>query len=242
MLTEMRAPLVELYGTSAPTPETATPQNLQTNLPPQRPSLELLSLPFPPNLESLSEVVQQLISTYLLYIFSCILSSTQTPDASPLCSILLNNTKPTLLQWLPHIMTLPSKHKESVITRSYTVLIKYTTALPPQTPGLISFTLRAHALHLLTYTPPNAIEPNTFWDQTAKFCLSFVKGSSPGDEDGVTKTVMHVMDELVESVRKREDKDKWMAGRNFVGVLEYWMGFAKRVSGDSSHWRFIELT
>ena len=217
MLADMRAPLAALYGISGPTPETATLQNSRTKILPPRPSLELLFLPFPPsslNSEpSLSEIQQQLVSTYLLYILSCILSSTRSPDASQLCSILLNNTKPTLLQWLPHLSALPPKHKESVITRSYTALIKYATALPSQTPGLITFTLRVHALRLLIYTPLDTIEPNTFWDQTAKFCLALVRESSPGEEDGVTKTVMDVMDELVESVRKEKGKNKWMVGR-----------------------------
>ena len=68
-----------------------------------------------------------------------------------------------------------------------------------------------------------------------------MKGLSLGEEDGVTKTVMHVIEELIESVGKREDKNKWMSGRGFVGVLEYWTGFAKRVS-NSSHRPFMQST
>ena len=63
-----------------------------------------------------------------------------------------------------------------------------------------------------------------------------MRGSSPGEEDGVTKTVMDVMDELVESVRKRKDKNKWMVGRGFVGILEYWVDFAKRVGSNSCYY------
>lgn len=59
-----------------------------------------------------------------------------------------------------------------------------------------------------------------------------VKGPEPSKEDAeaeATKQATKVLDEMYEKARLREDHEKFLTGKGFVGFCEYWMGFCKRV-------------
>ena len=236
----MRAPLSALYG-----PQTTKPNALS----------DLLSLPLPPS--PLSETLQILISTYLSHALT-VLSQSQPQSQWQALSTTLQTT-PTLLQWLPHLPSLPQKHKDSILTRAYSMLAKLPSPSSNHTGSSnaprMTFELRAYALQCLLHTTPGSLDPNTFWDQTTKFCVSFVKASSVSSsspaplaspaapalnapaktrEDEVVSAVLRVFGVLVGVVGTRVDREDWMSGRGFVGFCEYWMGFAKRVSYPST--------
>lgn len=219
----MRPTLASLYG------ESLAPVKLN-KLKPGTLSLDIISLPKPStSAEPLSDILQQLISTYFLHSLTCVLSCPTLPDPTSLWGAL--NKERTLLHWIEHLPSLPSKHRDSALTKGYSLLAKVTTTLQNSTSPRLIFSLRTYALHLLLLTTPGSLEANTFWDQVFKFCLSFVKSSSAqGDtEDAILSVVMGVFREVVDAAERREDAGTWMAGRGFVGALEYWMGFAKRV-------------
>jgi separase len=234
----MRTPISALYGPPTPKPATQT---------------DVLAIPLPPSSTSLSETLQTLISTYLLHALVILSHKFQSQSHSQSQWQALSNTlqsTPTLLQWLPHLPSLQPKHKDSILTRAYSVLAKLPSSPSPSpsnhpasnssSNSRTTFELRTYALHYLLHTSPGCIEPNTFWDQATKFCIVFVRSSSSHlpstsntrgqTEDEVVKAVLSAFGVLVSGVNAREDQGGWMRGRGFVGFCECWMGFAKRVS------------
>lgn len=175
-----------------------------------------LSLPLPCTV--LTETLQTLISTYFLQVITALSSSSSLPN-------LLIKASTGLMEWLPHLPSLPLKHKDSTLTRTYTLLTKSTITPAPSPPT--AYALRTYALRCLVCTSPGTLTPKTFWDQTLKFAVSFVK---TGEKDEVTREVMHTFALLVKAVEEREDRAMWLEGKGFMGFCEYWMAFAKRVS------------
>ncbi|KAF7984668.1 hypothetical protein HWV62_12932 [Athelia sp. TMB] len=200
-LTEMHAPLARLYGPTIPGSEDLD---------------NLLSLPLPST--ALAETLQTLITTYFLHVLTVLSPSSTLPH------LLTGATG--ILEWLPHLPSLPVKHKDSTLTRIYTLLTK-TTITPTPSPSA-AYALRSYGLRCLAYTSPSTLSPNTFWDQAVKFSVAFVKA---GEREEVTNDVMRTFALLVKVVEEREDRESWLIGRGFVGFCEYWMGFTKR-TGD----------
>jgi separase len=209
----MRVALCNLYNTTS---------KLKLN---KSSPCDLLSLPLPS--EAASEALQLLISTYLLH---AIIYTTHSPcDASFISTAL--HTTPTLLQWLPHLPSLPQVHKHSIITRAYTVLTNFSSSFTSVSPRAI-FSIRTYSLHCLLHTTPASLDPTTFWDQATKFCVSYVKAcmTHPHGEEVEEAIVLGTFVDLVQLATDREDYESWTNGRGFVNFCEYWMGFAKRVS------------
>ena len=105
------------------------------------------------------------------------------------------------------------------------------------------FLVRVYALQLLLHSSPSILRPTTFWDQTVKFTMAFVKDMagqpiSPDFRIDATKTVLSTLDKIYETVlstrRKEEERESWLSGSGFMGFCEYWMEFAKRVSAVSA--------
>lgn len=215
----MRPYLISLYSTSFPPSKT-----------PSKPmELQLLFLPLPPQSNSpLDETLLTLISTYLLHSLTISLVSAVAPPLEDYTSALLSN--PTLLAWLPHFRLLPAKHLDSVLTRAYTALTKSSTVFAQTHPSLVLL-IRVYALRCLLHTAPGTMEPSTFWDQTTKFGIAFIKSipSSSTKQDDATQSVLTAYSDLFEGARNREDGVTFLQGRGFVGFCEHWMGFAKRV-------------
>lgn len=178
-------------------------------------SNNLLSLPIPHI--TLSETLQTLISTYFLQVITALSTSSVLPH-------LLDEASPGLIEWLQYLPSLPLKHKDSTLTRIYTLLAK-STAVNTSPPG--TYSLRIYALRCLSSTSPGTVAPNTFWDQAVKFAVAFVKTE---EKDEVTRQVMRTFPLLVKAVEGRKDRGTWLEGKGFIGFCEYWMAFAKRVS------------
>lgn len=183
---------------------------------------DLFCLPLPDIV--ISDTLQTLISTYFLHAFTLF-------PLSPLSSNSLLSSTNTLIYWIPHLSSLSTKHKDTILMRTYSLLSKQSPSSPRT-----AFSLCTYALRCLLCTTPGSLDPNTFWDQAAKFGASFVKaGSAPLGEDEVVCVVLRTFAQLVQGAEEREDRRDWASGRGFVGFCEYWMSFAKRVSVPS--WR-----
>lgn len=174
-----------------------------------------LSLPLPCTV--LTETLQTLILAYFLQVITALSSSSSLPN--------LLKASTGLMEWLPHLPSLPLKHKDSTLTRTYTLLTKSTITPAPSPPT--SYALRTYALRCLVCTSPGTLTPNTFWDQALKFAVSFAKA---GEKNEVTREAMHTFALLVKAVEERDDRAIWLEGIGFMGFCEYWMAFAKRVS------------
>jgi separase len=214
----MRNALISLY--ELPPPPSKPPPKLR--------ELHLMFLPLPSQSTSpLDQTLLTLISTYLLHSLTIpIFSSVPSPLEDYTSSLL---SKPTLLTWLPHMRHLPAKHLDSVLTRAYAALTKSSTVYSHAHPHLV-LSIRAYALRCLLHTTPGTMEPNTFWDQTAKFGTAFIKSTSPSTkQDDAARTILAAYSDLVKEAKNREDVVKFLKGRGFLGFCEYWMGFAKKV-------------
>jgi separase len=243
-LSESRSQIIQLYHSSQTNDCSNSNSTLKTNL---------LSLPIsslPPAHDS--DILLTLISNYLLYsliafsytTFSshAVLASTdqsETSSALSLFSTALSDTD-TLLRWVSHFKQLPSKHVDSVLTRAYTALTK-SSVLATYSPADAKpmFRIRAYALHLLLYTTPTVMKPTTFWDQTVKFAVIFVKDVASGSPSAdakhdATHTVLSTFSEIMDLVLARHTQEdesaQWLSGSGFVGFCDYWMDFARRVS------------
>ena len=206
----------------------------------------LLMLPRPPSLPT-NHIVLTLISTYLLHaliIFARL--GTLTIDA--LATTLNSPSSTSLLSWVPSLKSLPIKHMDSLVTRSYTSLtklalsptpipkthLKSTSAVDPSPESI--FILRMYALRCLVHSSSGTVEPNMVWDQVVRFTTAFVKAtaSDVALEERCTTIALSAYADLVERVEQRSDSDIFMAidqkGKGFLGFCEYWMEFTKRVS------------
>ncbi|KAF8623369.1 hypothetical protein AX17_007447 [Amanita inopinata Kibby_2008] len=104
-----------------------------------------------------------------------------------------NPQRATLLSWLPHFTSLPSKHIDSVLTRVYTSLTKLCTSRASEIPQHVLskkgisphegqdathrnlFLIRMYALQCLLHTTDGVVAPATIWDQAARFGSAYVK-------------------------------------------------------------------
>ncbi|KIP07348.1 hypothetical protein PHLGIDRAFT_30059 [Phlebiopsis gigantea 11061_1 CR5-6] len=208
----------------------------------------LLSLPLPSTtLES--DTVLTLISNHLLYsiisfsytTFSGLepaqsLASLTTPPLAAYADAL--SETPTLLQWLPHLGRLPSKHTDSILTRAYTAITKASVlanSSPSDAKAMLR--IRVYALHLLLHATPSIIKPSTFWDQTVKFTVAFIKDTASGSvsadvKNDATRMVLSVFSDIlniaIATRTKDDERAAWLSGSGFMGFCEYWMEFAIR--------------
>jgi hypothetical protein len=68
------------------------------------------------------------------------------------------STSLSLLAWTPSLSVLPTKHTDSVLTRTYTVLTKSLARC--QINAREIFAIRSYALSCLIHTTPGTVEPN----------------------------------------------------------------------------------
>ena len=208
----------------------------------------LLQLPLPTtNFDN--DILLTLISNYLLYslvafsytTFTTLATSpseaSQTPSLLAAFADTLSNC--TLLQWISYLWSLPSKHMNSVLTRAYTAITKSSTlATCPHSDAKSMYVIRFYALQLLLHTSPSVLNPTTFWDQTVKFTVAFVKDVVSGSASAeikadATQSILAEFGRIMEvALATRADADSmkaWFSGSGFVGFCEYWMDFARRV-------------
>ena len=199
-----------------------------------------LSLPTPISPSDTNEVLLTLISTYLGHsLIATSYATFNTGEPQPLqvetlCTALYSTG--TLLQWLPHLSGLSSKHVDSLLTRAYIALTKSSInihAVDTHTSTVV-YRIRVYGLLCLARTSPGVLESATFWNQAAKFTTSFIKDVDRSDDGEtmlqVSATVLDAFAELIEHARHRDDSSKFMGGRGFIAFCEYWASFAKRVS------------
>ena len=206
----------------------------------------LLMLPRPSSLPT-NPIVLTLISSYLLHAL-IIYARSGKITTNALAEILNSPNSSSLLEWVPSLTSLPSKHMDSLLTRAYTSLtklalsptpvpkthLKSTSAVDPSPESI--FVLRMYALRCLVHASPGTAETNMVWDQVVRFTTTFVKAtvSDAALEEKCTAIVLSAYADLVERVEMRPDRDIFMAidqkGKGFLGFCEYWMEFTKRVS------------
>ncbi|KAF9479762.1 cysteine peptidase C50 [Pholiota conissans] len=194
-----------------------------------------------------------LISTYLIYALTIKTQSHSITSkvAEELVSTISPPNRPSLLVWLPAFAPLPSTHLDSLLTRAYTCINKLCSyySAPPSPSAIGSrskptptpffpealFTLRMYAMRCLVHTTPGVIEANTFWDQTRRFTVPFVKSAQGSSEEQATRMILTSYTELVQLAEQRPDQEVYMAinsgAKGFVAFCEYWSAFAKR-AGD----------
>ncbi|KAH7929994.1 hypothetical protein BV22DRAFT_1001613 [Leucogyrophana mollusca] len=175
-----------------------------------------VSLPLPrsaPNTTALT-----LISTYLLHALT-LAAHNHIDTLSDALS-----TAPTLVTWMPHFACLPEKHTDALLTRAYTVLTK-ACATPDAAHSPCSILLiRMYSLRCLLCTSPGTVQPTTFWDQAQKFSTLFVRVPSKTEtETDAAGLVSGCIEALV-----RAAPPEFLQCTSFVGLCEFWMGFAKR--------------
>jgi separase len=146
----------------------------------------------------------------------------------------------TLLTWMPHFVSLPDKHKDSILTRTYTVLTKSFPSL--STSSHSTFLIRMYALKCLLCTSSGTVQPTNFWDQVRKSCTACVKTSSPMSEVEELSSAKLVSECLGELVQMAQSRSSFIEGKSFILTCEMWMSFAKRVrdhSSRSQHYVFL---
>lgn len=189
-------------------------------------------------------VILTLVSTYLVY---AIIIKAQVTSFEQFALSLSSPYTHSLLQWLSAFSVLPSKHIDSLLTRTYSTLNKLsstassssiaTSKLKSHTDTTASpeslFTLRMYGLHCLAYTSPGIIEAGTFWDQCSKLATVLVGSTPPALEERITRLLLTAFGEVIRIVEKRQDRDAYLStvenGKSFVTFCEHWSSYAKRV-------------
>ena len=206
-------------------------------------NLGLLSIPEPLSPPT-DPVILNLVSTYLMY---ALILATRNERSSvvELATALDAPAHRTLLHWLSHFSTLPTKHVDSLLTRVYSCLTKMSSSrekplLKPKTPSMAPspqslFSLRMYALQCLIHTSSGIIEANTFWDQATKSAFIFAKSTTSTDttEDDTTRSILARFDTLSELATRRQDVEAFMAtdetSKGFIAFCDQWASFAKLV-------------
>ncbi|KAG1861269.1 peptidase family C50-domain-containing protein [Suillus subluteus] len=222
-LSDMHARLLALLG--VPNPK-ASAHSAPTSKSPVR----LLYLPLsmiPPPVDA---VLLTLISTYLMHaiiLFTHIAMSSSSSTIATLdtvCTALVESG--TLLTWMPYCVSLPSKHKDTTLTRAYTALTKSCSSMSANARS--TFLIRVYALKCLLCTSPGTVQPNTFWDQIQKSCTVYVRSSSPMSEAEELSVATLVSESLGEVVQIAQSKLSFLEGNSFILLCETWTRFAKR--------------
>lgn len=197
----------------------------------------LLSIPFPPVPESEhAPVLSTLISTYFL---NGIIILTQTRHSTFFGDLL---DPPTLLDWVPHLSStgLSDKHMDSMLTKAYSVLMKVSVV------GISSknlFEIRMYALRCLAHTTPGTVQkPDSIWDQACKVAAAFIKTHNETSISEAAQTITGQLMVLVTVCGKRVDYEEFVSGKGFATFCESWIGFASKVSFQSSSFALLSLT
>ncbi|KAG2136721.1 peptidase family C50-domain-containing protein [Suillus clintonianus] len=190
--------------------------------------VHLLSLPLPTILPPADTMLLTLISTYLMHSITLLAhlaissSSSTTPDL--FSAALLESG--TILTWMPCCVSLPSKHIDTVLTRTYSVLTKSCSSISASSRS--TFLIRMYALRCLLCTSVGTVQPNTFWEQVQKSCAAYVKSSSPMSEAEELSVARLVSESLGEVVQIAQSRSSFVEGKSFVLLCETWTSFAKR--------------
>ncbi|KAF5376561.1 hypothetical protein D9757_008275 [Collybiopsis confluens] len=181
-----------------------------------------LSIPIPQlNIEHDTMLLTLICSYFLNSII--VLSQTQSPK---LLEYLSNGN--TLLEWIPCLSSsgLPSKHVDSILTKVYSVLMKYSSVDLPST-GL--FEIRMYALRCLALTSPGTLQkPDNLWDQAIKIARAFIDASSAEPIPDVAHTVTAAFLELVSVCETRSDNEVFLSAKGFATFCQSWIGFASK--------------
>ncbi|KAJ7598753.1 cysteine peptidase C50 [Mycena floridula] len=192
---------------------------------------QLLFIPLPVTLPN--STLLTLISTYLTNAIIILTYSLFPSYIKPFPDL---GGQPGLLQWLPHLSSLPQKHTDSVITRVYSALTKSTATWPLSTHinATNVFTLRCYAMSCLAHSGNDTLKnPDNFWDQASKFAASYVKSLATSDaalQNSMARLISTSFMQLVSAADTRPDKTDFMQGKGFVAFCDYWMRFANKVS------------
>lgn len=194
--------------------------------------VRLLSLPLPMTAPPTDIVLLTLISTYLMHAIITLMNNViRSPSSTSPDSFSTALLDPgTLLTWVPHFVSLPDKHKDTMLTRTYTVLTKSCSSFSASSRS--TFLIRMYALKCLLCTSTGTVQPTTFWDQVQKLCATYVKTSSPMSEEEQLSVAKLVSECLGELVQMAQSKTSFMEGKSFVLLCETWTSFAKRVRRD----------
>ncbi|KAH7913084.1 peptidase family C50-domain-containing protein [Hygrophoropsis aurantiaca] len=203
----------------------------QSKIEPSQAPFHLTSLQ-PPRLgaPSMDTTSLTLISTYLLH---ALIAVTHHAFASQQLDTLTStlSTSPTLLTWMPYLKSLPEKHNDVLLTRAYTVLTKTSSANVTASSRSI-FLLRVYCLRCLLCASSGTVQSSTFWDQTQKFSTVLVRSLSPTSsnlEIDAAGLISNAIEQIVQTAITHQPA--FLQCKSFVGVCEFWMGFAK-LGGD----------
>ncbi|KAL0066927.1 separin protein, partial [Marasmius tenuissimus] len=202
----------------------------------ERQTPALLTIPIPANL-STDITTLTLISTYLFNAIATLSYHSATPQRSKQNALTLDSfaetlsSSPTLLQWMPHFSTLPAKHLDPMLTKTYSLLTKMTPSGVKHNNPLLIFRVRMYAIKCLAYTSQGIIDnPASLWNQASKFAMSYAKAVAGGDS-GAEGSVPAAFTELVRIAETRPDRASFVSGEGFINFCETWTTFANR-SGD----------
>ncbi|KAG2038447.1 peptidase family C50-domain-containing protein [Suillus americanus] len=188
------------------------------------------ALPFLGDMHTLDAVLLTLISTYLMHaiiFFTHIAMSSSSSTIATLDSFSTALVESgTLLTWMPYCVSLPSKHIDTTLTRTYTALTKSCSSMSANARS--TFLIRIYALKCLLCTSPGTVQPNTFWDQIQKSCTVYVRSSSPTSEAEELSIATLVSESLGEVVQIAQSKSSFLEGNSFILLCETWTRFAKR--------------
>lgn len=211
-------------------------------------------------------MVLNLLSSYLSYaiVLASRSASSNTSSIQDLSATLCSSSTHSLLDWMPLFYSLPTNHKDSLLTRAYSALNKLCSfpvvpAKPLSRSNVVVeagsnplaehiFSLRMYALRCLAYTSPGIVEGKIFWDQANRSTALFIKSipSTTILEASASSVILRNFAELVGITETRPDKEMFMAvddsGKSFIGFCDYWSSFAKRVGANCSNFVTIPFT
>ncbi|KAH9925586.1 uncharacterized protein B0H18DRAFT_955090, partial [Fomitopsis serialis] len=197
---------------------------------------QLPALPLPCHDAQIPETVMVLVATFLLHSMSVL--SRRTDDVAAMLTTLRDPSIPSLFLWAPTFKVLPSKHHDSLFTRTYTAMAK--AASLPGVAMQHAFGLRMYALECLAQTRPGVIVPETFWEQAVKWARFHAAEPVAGDESR-TQDILQSVQRLVLSISQREDDSSFIGSPGFSRFCEVWVLWAQQMGDIEAIDRIIQL-
>ncbi|KAK7020489.1 cysteine peptidase C50 [Favolaschia claudopus] len=204
---------------------------LQVAITPSNPTetLYLLSVPLPQSTPD--PILLTLVTTFLLHSLTVVTHRLSTaPSVATAVSFVNALNRNSILAWTPFLLSLPTSHTDSILTRTYSCITKLATGLQSSPKAARqAFLARQYALSCLVYASPGKIEPRSFWDQTIKSAGAYFKalGSKPEENDDTTPIILDAFAQMVTRVQSRNTH--FLDDKGFVSYCECWMSFANRV-------------
>jgi hypothetical protein len=221
MLLDMYHPLLSCYTHDPDTPHTTVPPTSTAGGLLSRKHLFHLPLPISP----LDEVAMKLISSFLLYsvITLSTMFSAHIPELEEASAFLAECGNFDI--WVQRCSDLPYEYRDSLCTRAYSALSKSLEADASPSPCL---TINFYSLRCLLPTSASVIKPDTFWDQARKFSLGCMKATRDHESETVKKIISE-SSRLITHVKRRADKDSFLAASSFFKFCDYLSKIAAQV-------------